>query len=367
MRKIFLCLFLVLLCACSATEKQQSIDTLSISGQIILTDDNGNVDIDITNTDFINKGFNYGDSVNVELENGYQLEDIPFLSGMYVEYGKEMVYGKASKDKVSLIRRYKSFVENSGATTNMSYTIELNTANKYEYIETVGCLTYTNNFDDYNDEIKFSNFREVTVGNIKEGRLYRSASVVDNSANRAAHTSKLALENGIKTILNIIDEQEDYGELMIDLNDNSKELINKTTVILSPISNDYQKEKNIKKIISGLNELIDNEYPYLIHCLEGKDRTGYELAIIEALCNATYKEILDDYMITYDNYYGINKNSDLEKYNYIKETNIDAMLRFITKSDDIENVDYALSTKAFLMNYGMSEESIDALISKLCK
>ena len=366
MKKIFVGLLLLILCACSTSEIDKEIETISISGKIVLTDDNGNVDIDITNTDFLNSGFNYGDSVNVKLENGYELEDIPFLSGMYVEYGKTMVYGKASKDKVSFIQKYKSFVENSKASKEMDYIITLNEAGKYSYIENVGNLICTNNFEDYNDEVKFSNFREVVVGDIKQGRLFRSASVIDNSANRVKYASKLALENGIKTIINVIDKQEEYNELFSNLEGDSKTLMENAIVINAPISNDYQLEKNNKKIVEGLNELINNECPCLIHCLEGKDRAGYEVAIIEALCNATYEEIVNDYMISYDNYYGVNKNKDIEKYNYIKESNIDAMLRFIAGVDDLTKVNYQEATRIFLMNYGMSEENIDALISKFC-
>lgn len=366
MKKIVIAILLILLCSCSANSIDPKIKTISVDGQIVLIDDNGNADIDITNSDFLNKGFNYGDSVDVEFDNGYKLEDMPFLSGMYVEYGKSMVYGKASKDKVTFIQKYKSFVESSKISEQTAYTITLNEAQKYLNIENVGNLKITNNFEDYNDEIKFANFREVTVGNIKPGRLYRSASVIDNSANRIEYTSKLAIENNIKTILNIVDKQDDYNELVSNLKGKPKTLIEKTTVINAPISNDYQSEKNNKIIVEGLNELINNEYPYLIHCLEGKDRAGYELAIIEALCNATYEEIVYDYMLTYDNYYGVNKNTDIEKYNYIKESNIDAMLTFVTKENDLKNVNYQDATKSFLLNYGMDEKNIEKLISILC-
>lgn len=366
MKKIIIGLVLILLCACSTNLKEPEIKPLSISGKITLIDDNGNADINITNTDFLNIGFNYGDSVNIELENGYKLEDIPFLSGMYIEYGKTMVYGKASKDKVSFIQKYKSFVENSDASEEMAYTITLNETGKYSYIENVGILKYTNNFEDYNDEVKFANFREVTNGNIKPGRLYRSASVIDDSANRVKCTSKLAIENEIRTILNVIDKQEDYEKSLSNLTGDSKTLIENVKVINAPISNDYQSEKNNKKIVEGLTELIDSDCPILIHCLEGKDRTGYELAIIEALCNATYEEIVDDYMLTYDNYYGVNKDSDIEKYNYIKQSNIDAMLKFITGTNDLNEVNYQEAATIFLINNGMSEENINALINKLC-
>ena len=71
-------------------------------------------------------------------------------------------------------------------------------------------------------------------------------------------------------------------------------------------------------------------------------------------------------MLTYKNLYGVTKDSDLEKYNYIKETNIDAMLRFITGSEDLENIDLQNCAKSFLMNYGMSEDNINSIIEKLC-
>ena len=175
MKKILLIVLMFLLCACGAKE-----DVLSVSGNIVSFDNNGNADIDISNSDFLSAGFNYGDSVNIEFGNGDVIEDIPFLSGMYVEYGEIMVYGKESKDKVSFIQKYKNFEENCDVDENASYTITLNEEAKYSYIEEVGKLTYSNNFEDYNDEVKFANFREVKVGDIKEGRLYRSTSVVNH-------------------------------------------------------------------------------------------------------------------------------------------------------------------------------------------
>lgn len=363
MKKTLICILLVLLCACSVNIKKEEI---CVSGQVVLTDDNGNADIDISNNDFILKGFNYGDSVNIEFDNGFKLEDIPFLSGMYVEYGETMVYGKESKDKVSFIQKYRSFVENNNVKEGTLYTILLNEAGKFKYIEDVGNLSFSYNYDDYNDEIKFANFREVKVGNIKPRRLFRSASVVDNSENRREYCSKLALDNNINTILNVIDKGEVYQELLASLDGSSLTLIENSKVILAPISNDYQAEKNNKKIVEGLNELINSDYPYLVHCLQGKDRSGYELAIIEALCGASYQEIVDDYMLSYENYYGVNEDNDLKKYNYIKESNIDAMLKFITKSEDIESIDLKQKTKEFLISYDMEENSIDSLIDILC-
>ena len=51
--------------------------------------------------------------------------------------------------------------------------------------------------------------------------------------------------------------------------------------------------------------------------------------IIEELLNTSYKEMVDDYMVTYENYYSITKENDKDKYETIKEKNIDLMLHYI--------------------------------------
>ena len=124
-----------------------------------------------------------------------------------------------------------------------------------------------------------------------------------------------------------------------------------------------------QKLISGLEFMLDHEGPYLIHCVEGKDRTGFVVMMISALLGATYQEIITDYMITYDNYYDINLNSAKEKYEIIKKKNIEEMLRTIVNDEtkELDELDYAYYAKKFLMAKGMSEDNIDAFIQKLHK
>ncbi len=54
-------------------------------------------------------------------------------------------------------------------------------------------------------------------------------------------------------------------------------------------------------------------------------RVFFVFGIIEALCGATYEELVDDYFVTYHNYYGVEKGS--KKYEIIKELHIDEMIR----------------------------------------
>ena len=49
-------------------------------------------------------------------------------------------------------------------------------------------------------------------------------------------------------------------------------------------------------------ELIQHDGPVYIHCTAGKDRTGFVCMALEALAGASYQQIGDDYIITYDNY-----------------------------------------------------------------
>ena len=44
-----------------------------------------------------------------------------------------------------------------------------------------------------------------------------------------------------------------------------------------------------------------------MHCIEGKNRTGFLLAVIEGLAGANYGEIVRDHMITFANYYGMSE------------------------------------------------------------
>ena len=108
----------------------------------------------------------------------------------------------------------------------------------------------------------------------------------------------------------------------------------------------------------------------MVHCVEGKDRTGYVMMVIEALLNASYQEIVDDYMITYGNYYNITKETDIERYETIKEKNIDLMLHYIIDDEknekDLSKIDdYATLAKKYLLSINMTESIIDNLIQKL--
>ena len=222
-------------------------------------------------------------------------------------------------------------------------------------------------------DIAFANFRGVTVGNLKDGMLYRSASPVNNTYKRASVVDRMAQKVGIQYIVNLSDNIDEVTE-HINKDDYDSpyylSLHNAGKEVLLDIEVDFRERNFGEKLVKGLVAMTENEGPYLVHCVEGKDRTGFVMMILEALTGASYKEMVDDYMLTYDNYSGINQESNVEKYEKIKKENIDAMLHYIIgdkKADLTEISDYSGYAKDYLKSMGMSEESIEKLVEKLSK
>ena len=73
-------------------------------------------------------------------------------------------------------------------------------------------------------------------------------------------------------------------------------------------------------------------------------------------------------MITYDNYYKINPAADNARYTVIVENVLDPMIRSMLGDEaaDLTAADLADGAAKFLRNAGMPQETINALITRLC-
>ena len=87
--------------------------------------------------------------------------------------------------------------------------------------------------------------------------------------------------------------------------------------------------------------------------------------LLEALCGATYQEIVDDYMITYDNYYGIKKGD--YRYSIIIDSLLDPMIQSVVNDNsvDFKTVDLSSYAKNWLIAGEMSEHNVNKLIDYL--
>lgn len=121
-------------------------------------------------------------------------------------------------------------------------------------------------------------------------------------------------------------------------------------------------------IAEGLTLLAQKQPPYSIHCLEGKDRAGFTVALVEALMGADLEEITTDYMLSYYNYYGVDKELDPLRYQTILDTNLTAMLCHVAgveTSDALVQVDWEAAATKYLLDAGMAGTDITTLKEKL--
>ena len=163
---------------------------------------------------------------------------------------------------------------------------------------------------------EFANFRMIDTAGIKENVLYRSSSPVNPKLNRNLEADEAIRNAGIKTVLNMADYQNG-----IKLYDGyEKSYYSSCEVTALNMSTKFNSEEFGHRLAEGYRFLITHEGPYLIHCTEGKDRTGFASAIIECLMGAEADEVVSDYMKTFYNYYGVKLGSLV--YNNIAERNI---------------------------------------------
>ena len=333
----------------------------------------GGVYVTVPIDDFNELGFNYGDSVDVAFSNGYELDDLPYYNGYYVDIDEPLLIAYPGYDYIKVAINYGDDLWSvANLTTDDTASIKLNQPAKYLDNQIARDIHYSDIQGDTADEV-FVNFRKVTVGNIKDGVLYRSASPVDNSHNRAPVVDRLIQNAGVKFIVNLSDSAEDLVEHINKSDFNSPyflSLYHDDKVIPLDMTAQFKEQHFKEQLIKGLTAMSQHEGPYLVHCVEGKDRTGYVMMLIEALLGASYNEIIDDYMVTYDNYYNISLRTDPSRYQIIKDKNIDLMLHYIigdeTGNEDLTAItDYSNFARNYLLSIGMPEATIDQLIQNL--
>ena len=365
---LFFSLFIITSC-----NKSLKVENLAISGD----DEFGGIFIEKTIEDFNKLGFKYGDSVNIKFSNGYELKDQPYYNGYYVDANNSLLVGYPGYPWIKAAINYgEDLFEIAGLKEDDTATITLNKKGKYLKIQEASDIHYYDEREKYDSDSIFANFRAMNVGNIKDNILFRSASPCDNKHKRAAYTDELMKENNIQFIMNLADTDEkiqsyidspDFNSpYFLSLYKNKKLLLsfaNDKSVMPLALNMNYMSEDFAKKVAVGVAAIGDSNGPYLVHCLEGKDRTGFVCIVLEALMSATYQEIVDDYMLTYNNYYRIDIKDP--RYNIIKARNVDAMLNFISDGADYKNGDLSQYAKNYLKFGGLDDTKIDAVINKL--
>lgn len=350
-------------------------DAAVTTGEIGVVKDEefGNIYIDRTIEEFNALGFAFGDSVDIVLDNGRSFKDIPYYSGYYVPVGEMLVCGYPGYPHPVIAENYGAGTwEGFGVSEDSKVTITLNERGKYLAVQELFALSYSDKRSDFKSDIIFANFREVRGGNIKEGMFYRSASPCDDQHCRAAYANALAEEYGIRFALDLSDNEEKYSGYVSAEGFASQyydSLYREGNVMLLAMNANYRSDAFAKTISEAFLEMTRHEGPALIHCVEGKDRTGFVCTLLLALAGASAQEIIDDYMITYDNYYGVTKESKPDKYEAILG-NVNDFLYCLCNAEkgaDLDSLDLKAGAESYLARGGLTQDEIAAIVAYVTK
>ena len=269
----------------------------------------GGVYLDCTIDDFNALGFAYGDSVSIKFSNGYTLNDLPYYNGYYTQTGQPLLVAYPGYPYIKVcVNNGDDLWTLAGLTETDTAQITLAGRGTFAAIQHARDIHYEDDRALFASDAVFANFRSVKVQGIRENVLFRSASPCDNQHNRAPYEDALIKDAGVRCILNLSDNEEKLQGYIAAEDFNSPyflSLYESGNVIPLALNMNYGSAEFREKVAAGLIEMTQHEGPYLVHCTEGKDRTGFVCVLLEALCGASYQEIVDDYMITYDNYYKI--------------------------------------------------------------
>ena len=336
----------------------------------------GNVKLAFGRKELEDAGYSFGDMLTVEIDG--QAIDMPFGSSFSdVDSGSPALVCRDQDEAAKLFVNMGNFAEkylqgiwdeetgkwNFPEGTELPFNAKIFLEEKGGYLLEywLHSLSYTNERKDYRhltDE-EFGNFREVITTGMGDGILYRCSSPIDPKIGRSSYVDRALKDAGVTVVMNLADTAE-AAENYEGFKDSYYAA---TDYICLNCSMNFTDESFADKLTEGLEFFADHPGVYAVHCLEGKDRTGIVIALLECLMGADIYEVVDDYMTTFYNLYDVNYMD--VRYDIIAESNICKSLKNMFGINDLESADLSKCAGEYLTGIGMSPETIETLKKNL--
>lgn len=333
----------------------------------------GNLYLDFPADSFLTK-FELGDIVTVAI-NGYDTLELPVAEASGdVPIAWFMLSAISGSDKLLLTMHNGQLAEVLGITDvkkPIEVIISMKEKGGFKFgleMRNVQYLdVYVENYPTLSIE-EFANFREVRTTGMGKNKLYRSSSPIDPCLGRNLKADSLAKEAGIATFINLADAEE-YA-IAFNGFDSSYYASQNALFLALPV--EFFSKPFEEGLAKGFRFMIEHEGPYLVHCTYGMDRTGFTIAILEALMGATTEEIQADYAKTFSNYYYVADGTQIilneQQVDFFKAVvlrNLKAVYRARGINIPDDNIDWASATEKYLEKYGLTPEEISALKDRL--
>ncbi len=319
--------------------------------------------------------FDYGDIVTVAIA-GYDTLEIPVVEFVYnVPVSWFAIAAVRGSENIVLTAHYAHMADVLGitdVTAPIEVVISMKDKGGFLFGLEMSLVQYMGSYKENYPNLsidEFANFRDVHTTGMGKNRLYRSSSPIDFSLGRNFIVDSLAKEAGIATFINLA-----------DLENNAKSFkgyeasyYSTQNVIFLAMPVEFFSKPFKEKLVSGFRYMIEHEGPYLVHCTYGMDRTGWTIAVLEALMGATAKEIQDDYAKTFSNYYhvvdGVQVALNEQQVDFFKSVVL-RNLRAVYHAEGIEvadaaDADWVVATEKYLEKLRMTPEEISALKNRL--
>ena len=342
-------------------------NTPMLKGKISSYNEFGAAMLDFTEADMTKAGFTLGDVISITIDGKKEIV-MPYYDGFYTRNGEFLCVAYPTYPSICFTANNIGVPKELTGLEGHEVIVRMKEKGGRIDVQRALSMKYSNDRETYTNisDAEFANARTVSAGNIPGGILYRSSSPFCNDIQRAFYVSKYLESENVKTVLNLADTEEKI--LSYDMPPYSRSLWEGGNVILCPLKADPTADDYNKRLIDALKQLPSHPAPYVVHCMEGKDRTGYVCALLEGLCGATYEEIVADYLVTYSNYYNISPVEDPVLCNTLVSLRLNTCLMYyagVSNEAQLPSVDYAQAFSNYLLSHGMSQQQLDALIHAL--
>ena len=352
--------------ATSCSDDDEGNKEPTITGKITSYNEFGAAMLDFTAADMTEAGFTLGDVISITVDDIVLI--MPYYDGYYSRNGEYLCVAYPTYPSICFTANNIGLPEEFTGLEGHTVVIKMVEKGGRLDVQRALSMSYTldrKDYPDFTDE-QFANARTSKGGRLASGVLHRSSSPFCDDINRAYYVSEYMESEKVMTVLNLADTEEKMKSY--DMPPYSRQLWEEGNVILCPLKADPTADDFNKRLIAALKELPSRPAPYIVHCMEGKDRTGYVCALLEGLCGASYEEIVDDYLITYNNFFHLNPGNSPELCNTLVSLRLNTCLMYYAGVNDeaqLPNVDYAKAFSAYLLSHGMNHQQLDALIQVL--